>query len=338
MTRTVIAIDVGRSAVKVVANVNGVFHRLQFPTLVAPNKEFSDDAAERMAEVDRIQVDGREYLTGHSVRLQFGQGGLVGLDHNWTERPEYRALVASAMKRLRLQAPISESPLLIVGTPASNFRATRDALKAATAATVQGAEVKVLMQPTGAYFAHILSPGGVPVSDTLERNGRKRSWAVVDVGHFTTDFLLMRENMAVEETIGSCEGAIEAAKRLVAQLNARNIAIDVLAAEEALRTREVLHNGCNDVGAEVDKAIEELTQKIHSSGAALLSRYVSQLDGVLLAGGAAPLLVEALKRHWPSAIVLPEPRQAVAEGFCRFGVGMVRRDAARAAAAEKAHG
>lgn len=336
--RTVIGMDVGRSAVKVVANVNGVFHRLQFPALVAANKELSDERAERQAELDRVEIDGRVYLTGDSVRLQVGQGGMVGLDHNWTDRPEYRALVASAIKRMRLQASLGDNPLVVVGTPAANFKATRDALKAATAATIQGAEVKVLMQPTGAYFAHVLSSAGMPVLDALERNGRKRSWAVVEIGHYTTDIILMKENMAVEDAIGSCEGAIEAAKGLVAKLGARNIKIDVLAAEEALRTREVLHSGFLDVSAEVDQAAAELAQKILTTGDALLSRHVAQVDGVLLAGGAAPLFVEALKKRWPHTMVLPEPRQAVAEGFCRFGVGMVRRDAAKAAAAEKARG
>lgn len=336
--RTVIGLDVGRSAVKVVASVNGVFHRLQFPALVAANKELSDERAERQAELDRVEVDGRVFLTGDSVRLQVGQGGMVGLDHNWTDRPEYRALVASAIKRLRLQSAIGDTPLLVVGTPAASFKATRDGLKASTAATVSGAEVKVLMQPTGAYFAHVLTSAGMPVLDALERNGRKRSWAVVEVGHFTTDILLMRENMAVEDAIGSCEGAIEAAKSLVARLGAGNIKIDVLAAEEALRTREVLHHGALDVGAEVDKALAELAQKILTTGDALLSRHVAQLDGVLLAGGAAPLFAQALRKHWSHTMVLPEPRQAVAEGFCRFGVGMVRRDAAKAAAAEKARG
>ena len=336
--RTVIGLDVGRSAVKVVANVNGVFHRLTFPALVAANKVLSDEQAERKAEVDRVEVDGRIYLTGDTVRLQVGQGGMVGLNHNWTDRPEYRALVASAIKRLRLQAAIGDNPLVVVGTPAANFQATRDALKAATAATVQGGEVKVLMQPAGAYFSHVLSAAGMPVLDALERNGRKRSLGVVEVGHFTTDILLMRENMAVEDAIGSCEGAIDAAKSLVAKLGAGYIKIDVLAAEEALRTREVLHNGSRDVGAEVDKAVAELAQKILTTGDALLSRHVAQVDGVLLAGGAAPLFAEALKKHWPHTMVLPEPRHAVAEGFCRFGVGMVRRAAAHATAAEKARG
>lgn len=336
--RTVIGLDVGRSAVKVVANVNGVFHRLQFPALVAANKTLSDEVAERKAQVDRVEVDGRTYITGDTVRLQVGQGGMVGLEHNWTEKPEYRALVASAIKRLRLQATLGEHPLVVVGTPAANFKATRDALKTATAAAVQGAEVKVLMQPTGAYFAHVLSTAGMPVLDALERNGRKRSWAVVEIGHFTTDIILMKENMAVEDAIGSCEGAIEAAKGLVAKLGARNVKVDVLAAAEALRTREVLHNGSMDVGAEVDKAVAELAQTIMTTCDALLSRHVAQVDGVLLAGGAAPLFAEALKKHWPHTMVLPEPRQAVAEGFCRFGVGMVRRDAAKAAATEKARG
>nr|WP_295085517.1 ParM/StbA family protein [uncultured Roseateles sp.] len=329
MSRAVIGLDVGRSAVKVVANVNGVMHRLTFPSLVAPNRDFSDDEAERRAGLDRIEVDGLTFLVGDSVRLQVGQGGSVGLSHDWTNRIEYRALVASAIKRLRLQAHIGEDPLIVVGTPAQNFRATREQLKAATAATVQG-EVKVLMQPTGAYFAHVLSSTGVPQISLLERNGRKSNWAVVEIGHYTTDILLMRENVAVEDAIGSAEGVVEAAKSVVAKLAARGVTTNTLAAEEALQTREVRYNGWIDVGAEVDAAVSELGQKIMSTADALLARHVAEVDGVLLAGGGAPLFFPVMKARWPHTMVLPEPRQAVAEGFCRFGVGMVRRDAARA--------
>lgn len=328
MSRAVIGLDVGRSAVKVVANVNGVMHRLTFPSLVAPNRDFSDDEAERRADLDRVEVDGRTFLTGDSVRLQVGQGGSVGLSHDWTTRIEYRALVASAMKRLRLQASLGENPLIVVGTPAENFRATRDQLKAATASTVQG-EVRVLMQPTGAYFAHVLSSTGLPIMSELERNGHKCNWAVIEIGHFTTDILLMRENVAVEDAIGSAEGVVEAAKSVVAKLAARGISVDNLAAEAALQSRAIRHNGWIDVSAEVDRATEELSQKIFSKAEALLSRHVAQVDGVLLAGGGAPLFAESMKRRWPHTMALPEPRHAVAEGFCRWGVGMVRRDAAK---------
>jgi plasmid segregation protein ParM len=64
-----------------------------------------------------------------------------------------------------------------------------------------------------------------------------------------------------------------------------------------------------------------------------------KVDGVLLAGGGSKLLFDRLSKELKGAVLLNEPRMAVAEGFCRFGVSVInkKRRAEGAAAAGAAH-
>src|SRR5438477_9121397 len=47
LTKTTIGLDIRRSAVKVVANANGLFYRLTFPSIVSPSFAIADDATPR---------------------------------------------------------------------------------------------------------------------------------------------------------------------------------------------------------------------------------------------------------------------------------------------------
>ncbi|WP_395402365.1 hypothetical protein ACHMW6_29545 [Pseudoduganella sp. UC29_106] len=44
------------------------------------------------------------------------------------------------------------------------------------------------------------------------------------------------------------------------------------------------------------------------------------LDGIIVGGGGAELLLKELKQRYPNAISSDEPRMMVAEGFCRLGL------------------
>jgi plasmid segregation protein ParM len=87
------------------------------------------------------------------------------------------------------------------------------------------------------------------------------------------------------------------------------------------------------VAAQVEKAVDFVVEKIMNKAAALLSKDVAKLDGVLLAGGGAEIIAAALTAKWPHTVLLENPRMAVADGFCRFGMGEQLRRHMRAAKA-----
>jgi len=166
----------------------------------------------------------------------------------------------------------------------------------------------------------------------LRSDGLPRSWAVIDVGHFTTDFLLMKEGVYVERAAASSAGIHLAAENLVRILAAKKIKASRVAAEAALRTKRVFAYGERDVAAEVAEATDSVVQLIMDTADAVLSEHAGDLDGVLVAGGGAPIVSASLMEKWPHIINLENSRMAIADGYCRVGAGVLL---ARAMHAEK---
>jgi plasmid segregation protein ParM len=331
--KTTIGLDVGRSAVKVVANAGGVYFRDLIPSIVSPAIDLADEATAARAELDTVEVGGRKFFTGDTARLQGGASMTVGLSDDWTNSVEYLVLVKSALKRLAARGVTGlDDPYIVLGTPAKLFGAEKERLVARTQQVV-AAEMKVIPQPMGAYCSFFQDQRGVPIKERQLDGARRRSWAVVEVGHFTTDFLLMLEGQYIERVADSCEGINHAAEHLVRLLSKESIPVTLLQAEEALRTKKVFHFGQRDVAAQVEKAVDFVVEKIMNKAAALLSKDVAKLDGVLLAGGGAEIIAAALTAKWPHTVLLDNPRMAVADGFCRFGMGEQLRRHMRAAKA-----
>ncbi|HJV84549.1 MAG TPA: ParM/StbA family protein [Noviherbaspirillum sp.] len=319
MQQTYIGLDVGRSAVKAMAYAEGRIYDLLFPSVVSLAIPISDEATAAKAEAETVEVNGKLFFTGDTARVQSGATTSTGLSNDWIESPEYHALVLSAMKRLKAKGvPGLDNAFIVVGTPAAQYRIQRERLEQVTKAAVN-AEVKALSQPMGAYLSWAFNESGLPLQDKLQnQSGRKKSWAVVEVGYFSTDFLLMKEGSYIESKSQSCEGIYLASEHLVRILaEKRQMKVTPLECEQALRSKTVLHYGEKHVEAEVNEAAEFVVTKIMAKANFLFSDEVSKLDGILIAGGGAPLVSPSLQKKWPNSIVLPQPRMAVADGFLR---------------------
>lgn len=324
-TKTVIALDVGRSGVKVVAHASGLFNRFIFPSIVSPAIEIADESTAKKAQLETVSLHGKSYFIGDTARLQGGAGASVGLSHDWIEKPEYQALVLGAMKKLeQLGVRGLDDAYMVIGAPSALYSTQKKLLEEKTSEVVD-AEIKVLPQPMGGYLAYAHDTNGVPKKEIRsDDSGRLRSWAVIDVGHYTTDFLLMREGEYIERCAGSCEGVNLAVEHLVRIMANKKIQISALQSEMAIQTGKLNHFGVRDVSAEVDEAANHVVSKIISRAESLFSSEVATLDGVLLAGGGEKLVAKQIKSQWPHAVELEEARMAVAEGFCRFGVGLMK--------------
>ncbi|WP_425953090.1 ParM/StbA family protein [Ralstonia pseudosolanacearum] len=340
LNQTIIGLDVGRSAVKATAFARGMFYPLTFPSIVTPAIDLTDESTARRAEAETIEVAGKRFFTGDTARLQGSAGTTVGLSHDWINTPEYLALVGSTMKRFAAQeVPGLQDPLLVIGTPASLYGSQQEQLKSETQKIVQ-AEMRVLPQPMGAYCDFFLDQSGLPLKQhSLDSAGRKKSWAVIEVGHFTTDFLLMLEGQYIERGASSCEGLNFAAEHLLRILSGKGIHANLIECEQALRTKSILQFGQDmDIAEDVAEAVSHVAQKIIAKADSLLSTDVRKLNGVLLAGGGAPLIYTELKKKWPHCILLENPRMAVANGFCRYGMGIVLKRNIKNPPKEVVHG
>lgn len=322
---TIIGLDVGRSAVKAKTYAYGIYNEVVFPSVVSLATNLSDAATAAKAELETVEVEGKRYFTGDTARFQSGATISAGLSDDWTESAEYKALVLSTLKRLAaMGVPGLENPFVVVGTPANQFSVQRERLEKITQEVV-GGEVRALSQPMGAYLSYVLADNGMPVPARMQDGfGHPKSYAVVEVGYFTTDFLLMKEGQYVESKSKSCEGIYLASENLVRILaEKRGITTSLLACDQALRQRTIKHFGIQEVGEEVDEAAEFVVAKIMAQANYLYSKEVGDLDGILLAGGGAPVVSASLQAKWPTVKLLTNPRMAVAEGYVKFARGML---------------
>lgn len=349
--RTVVALDIGRSAVKSMAHANGQTYRIIFPSIVSRATTIFDEAARLAAELDTVdvrvhEVDGgpsshrtARYFTGETARLQGNASSTVGLNHDWIQSPEYQALALSARKQFAaLGVTGLDNALIVVGTPSSLFHTQRMVMQSATY-DAWPATVKVLSQPMGAYLSFVMDHDGKIIRERyFDEYGLKKSWAVIDIGHYTTDYLLMKEGVNQQGKAESGEGISKAVKNLQQiLLNDRGITIDALRGEVVLCEKRIKHMGTYvPVEKEVEKAILPVAENIIEHAITIFSKEVSGLDGILLAGGGAEIVYSQLVKKWSHISLTTEPRMAIVEGYLRYGKGAVATEAAKQIADQSA--
>lgn len=316
----IVGLDIGHSAVKVVASFSGERVEFMFPSVVVKAFPISDEAESHRAARDVVRVDGKEWFTGETAVIQGGGNAITGLSDDWIESVQHDALFLSALKRLEARGfKVTSDTMVVMGLPAQLYGQQKDRLKAACSKYVQ-AEFRVVPQPMGPYQAMMLDKDGMPVKG---RSMEGESWGVVEVGHYSADFMLTKSGRWIEKASGSCAGmrvAVDAIHRL---LLADNINADLLECQEILRTKQLSSFGrMVDADKYVRQAARVLVDEVEDHANRLIAEHARRLNGIIVAGGGADFIIETLQERWPHAIVSKDPRMAVAEGFCRLGLGI----------------
>lgn len=317
---SVIGLDIGHSATKVACYTpDGKERHLIFPSIAVPAFTISDDGEARRAARETVLVGSRPYFFGETARTQGGTA--TGLSEDWVDTPEHMALLKGAIKRVRDDAGLPDDAMLVMGLPTTLFSRQRDRLKQ-LAGEVHKGEVKVVPQPFAPFQMLMLDSQG---NQSTVRSMMSESWGVVEVGYYSTDFMLMQRGRWVEKASGSCAGVRVAADHLVRMLADKGLTVDLPECEDALQSRVILNFGKKtDVGHEVDQSIALVVSEVIDTATRLMEPYVRRLDGVLVAGGGAPIVHPRLLEKWPHAFLADRPRLAVAEGMRRFGMALLR--------------
>lgn len=307
----VIGLDVGHSAVKV-AHASG---RILFPTAVIPAFEIHDEVAAARARRDTFKVDGKNYFVGETAVLQGRMNSTPGLFENWVDTPEHSALLLAGYRRA-VDAGAQEDALVVLGLPASLFARQRDKLRE-HASRLLGTQVMVMSQPFGPYSELMLDERGqLKSSHALETE----SWAVIEVGYFTTDFTMIQGGVWIEEKTTSCGGVRLATERLQRTLSIKGTQATLLECEDILRTRKMLSYGQYiDMSREVGDAMLPLAAEIMDTANRLFASDARRLNGIIITGGGSDLVFQHLKGQWPNAVQPKDPRFSVAEGMRRQG-------------------
>ncbi|WP_137162167.1 ParM/StbA family protein [Pseudomonas asiatica] len=327
--RVAIGLDAGRSAIKVVAYHDGKRTEIMYPTLAVPAVELTDPTTAARAQAETEIVDGKAYFTGDTARLQGNLTSSIGLNDNWTDTPEYLALIQSAFTRLRAKGVQGiEDAFVIIGTPSKLFGSRKDSLVERTRkALPKSVELKALPQPMGAYCDYILDQSGMPIENLINGvNGRPKSYGVIEGGHYSTDFLLMREGQYIERGADSCAGMSAAAEQLRRILGKREIQASLVECEESFSTKCLFQYGQEvNIQEQVTEAQQHVVQEVISKGNSLFSDDARSLNGILVAGGSAEAIYARAKDVWQHSILVKNPRWAVADGFARYALGQIIR-------------
>lgn len=320
-----IGLDIGHSTVKAsAAGPRGVVQVI-LPSIVCPALRISDEAEAERAAKETVSVEGRQFFVGETAGIQ-GGGTVIGLSEDWIETAEHAALLMGGLNALDIAGVDVKRPHLIMGLPTHLYSRQKARLKEIVARYVDTSSIRVIPQPLGPYQALMLNPAGFPSGD---RAMSKESWGVVEVGYFTTDFMLVRNGRWVERASGVCAGVRVAAEHLVRLLSVKNITINMFEAEEALQQGYVRSFGKRiDVSEEVQASTNLIVSDVIDTANRLMEPYARRLDGVIVAGGGAPLVLPQLRAQWPHSIMTDNPRLSVAEGMRRLGLALAHVRAA----------
>lgn len=320
-----IGFDIGHSTVKISCFADGVKHDIIFPSVATPAFTISDENEQRRAIEETVVINGKPYFFGKTALIQSGLSGSTGLSESWIDTPEYEALMRGGLKKIRALDINPDECVIVMGLPTNLHSRQKAALKHMAAECTTG-RVLVMPQSLAPYHGMMLDEVGNPSS---RHSMESEAWAVVEVGYFTTDIMLMQAGGTwVEKAAGSSRGVALAADALMRSMGEKDVTVDLNEAEEALQTRTIKYFGENlDVSKEVELATSSIVADVLDTSKKLIEPHVRKLDGVIIAGGGAPLVFDEIKAKWPHAVLADNHRFSVSEGMRRYALVTLRLDA-----------
>lgn len=325
LTRPVAAIDIGHSAVKVRVAFGPHRESLSFRSVVTDARPISEDAARKAAERETVTVRGRRLFFGETAILQGGAEIESGMSEAWITTQPHMALFLAALKKLKqLPVPVDLSGgILCVGLPAKFYAKQREMLISILQPHVLNTEIVVFPQPLGPFFSMQYNEDG---TENRRRDLANESWAIIEVGHFTTDYALLKNGTWIERGSGSSGGAAFVADQLAKKLSdAFKVSITPLEATDALVAGHIkLFGDRVPVADHIAGARQAFMAQVMDQAEYFFDKDVRGLDGILVAGGGADLVKESIAERWKCVVDCVDSRFAVAEGFLRAGLALSR--------------
>lgn len=325
--KLIVGLDIGRSAVKVSYAYGNKRGNIIFPSNVTPASSLSDEGTAKAAAKDTVTIDGQDFFVGETAIRQGGVNTLVGNSDDWIEKPEYKALVKSAIERIHREIDATPIPLLVIGTPSSTYAIHRQKIANLTK-EVYNTEVNVIPQPSGAYFDHIFSENGTPIAGKAFEKGeptKPLSWGIIELGHYTTDFIMILNGQVIEKSFGSTVGIGEASGALGKLLAAKNIKTTENMLTKGIETGTIKQFGKTvSIQEDVNTAMQPIIRQVVAKSEELFDREAAELDGILIAGGGAHFAYDPLKEKWSHVHMTDNPRMTIAQGFLKFAIARYR--------------
>ncbi|MEW5763206.1 MAG: ParM/StbA family protein [Bacillota bacterium] len=328
--RRAVSVDVGYSYTKAVS-ASG--RRACFPSVAAPDGRdalglagvFGGGPPEHVVSVRFLDGRAGHYLVGDAARDSLLATGFLGAEKP-AELHDLLVLTAAYLVGAGGSGLLPGQAELAVGVPLAFYKAQKAALKArleGLAAWVSAGDgeeryvsfsrVLVLPQGAGVVFAQRDLPG-------------RGFAAVVDVGQYTTDYLVV--DLETGRPVLDACGSVEAGCHLVAQRVSQAYLAKTGRPLPPRMERRVLKDvaetgkapfrgGEVDLSAEYRAAVKDAADAVARHVLTAWRDFADLVSVTLLAGGGALLLRDALLRAFPNAHLVAEPVFANAVGYLR---------------------
>lgn len=249
-------------------------------------------------------------------------------DRRWIESPEYYALFLAALTELT-PATVADVAL-VTGLPVA-FYADKDLVtlrllgehrpqrEGRRAQVLRVTQARVIPQPFGALLAAVLDDRGGIADARLA----KSQVGVIDVGGKTCNLLSVNHLTEIgKETASVNVGGWDVVRGMRAWLSQHYPGLDDLrdhALAEAIQARELRYFGepVPDFPTVVAELAADLAGQVIAQASHLWNGG-AVLDAVLITGGGALLLGEAIRRHWKHARLVSDPVHANAVGYWKL--------------------
>lgn len=337
----VIGMDIGHSSVKLaLAGLEDPKARkyVQFPTAVISAFEISNEDTKKKAEFETVILKDHggnptAFFFGETAIRQGRSNAFSGQAKDWVKSSTHDVLVLGAWKKaFQFTNPYCKHITVVLGLPTAYYAGQKNELKSRIHSLLtplirdgQTLDILVKAQSEAPLQALVFDADGA-IGNRHQMS--KESWAVIEVGHFTTDFSLCVDGDMIEDASGSDDGAHMVYERVQAAFSKNGWSTRIEVIDKAIKTEQYLHYGeAVDISQIISEAKAALSNKVVDTAKRLLGEYAPSLSGVLVAGGGAPLIFDGVKSQFPNATVTSEPTFTVAEGFCRVGLALARRKA-----------
>jgi plasmid segregation protein ParM len=243
-------------------------------------------------------------------------------------------LTLAALSELESAGPLR----LVTGLPVKWYKQDRDALieqltgkhrierAGRSAQSVTVTEALVTIQPFGSLFSVIYNEAGKIINPEIAR-GRV---GVIDVGMFTTDFIIYDRGRYIEPGSGSVTTAMSRVYELASAKIERSFdrPVSLYETDRAIRQGYVSVRGRKRPLAElVDPILRGVSDEILAAVVNRWSGYESGLDTILVSGGGASAIGPYLSQRFPHLSILPDGATANVIGYYRYGLFKSRRQA-----------
>ena len=336
MTNKVVSIgaDIGHSSVKVSVACPTVFsgaRTAKFETVVMNWFQISNPETARLAEVDTVSIANQKFFIGKTALLQSQAEDFSGQDRDWTETKQHDALIMGAWQRA--QTILAENDVLfpekivfVLGLPASSLKSHKQGL-------IDRAHkmISPRLGPNQILEVLVQSQSAAPLYElAIDANGNETgvvsdddSYGVVEIGHFTTDFMFQDRGAEIEHASSSVPGVTMIYERVKNSLKQAGYIHDIETLFKAVSTKSITVYGkpvpVNNI---VDPAITQFSNTICDEVNRRFGSAAQRMSGIVLAGGGAEIqeISTVISARYPNAAIPSNPRYSVSNGLCRFGL------------------